>query len=141
MKKVIFPLLLGFSLLIFLQNEAAACTCVRDKIKAKGFSGRVIIQTAPQTKEPLSNAIVKLLKRTDSGDKVIAEVATNEEGRFAIENVESGKYILEAEAVNFQKVSTEIKIVKGSSKKKELEIGLEVGITCCVGYATVRRTK
>ena len=141
MKKIVIALLLVFGLLIFIQVDAIACTCVRDKIKAKGFSGRVVVQTAPQSKEPLQKALVKLIKRTDDGDKVIATVVTNEEGRFALANVESGKYILEAEAVNFQKVSTEIRIVKGSSQKKEIEIGLEVGLTCCAGYATVRKTK
>ena len=125
--------------LFLLSVSIFACTCEREKIKAKGFSGRVVIQTAPEIKQPLSKAIIKLLKRIDGRDIIVAEVVTDEDGRFAVPNIESGKYILKAEALDFQKLSTEIKIVKGSSRKKELEIGLEVAAVCCAGYFTVRQ--
>jgi hypothetical protein len=127
--------------LFLLSISTLACTCVRDKIKAENFSGRVVMQTAPQTKEPLAKVTFKLIKRTDNGDEVFASIVTNENGRFAVPEVKPGKYILQTEAPNFQRLSTEIKIVKGSSRKKELEIGLEVGATCCTGYAILRRTK
>lgn len=86
-------------------------------------------------------ATVRLLKQTDNRNKVVAEVVTNEKGRFAVADIESGKYILQAEAPNFQTLVVEIKITQGSSRNKELEIGLEVAADCCTGYAILRKTK
>lgn len=129
------------STLFLLSISTLACTCIRDKIKAKSFSGQVVMQIATQTKEPLVNATVKLIKRTANGDEIIAAIVADGNGRFAVSEVQPGEYVLQAEAPNFQKLSTQIKIVKGSSQKREIEIGLEVAATCCAGYATLRRTK
>ena len=127
----------SFTLFLF-SVSTLACVCVRDKIKANGFNGRVfaVSEANPNYKEPFPRATVKLLKRIDDGDKLIAEITTDETGRFSLETVKAGKYILEASAPNFYKIVTEIKIVPSSSRRKDvLEIGLEPGLECCGGYA------
>jgi 5-hydroxyisourate hydrolase-like protein (transthyretin family) len=139
MKKIILSLLLMSGLLVFARVEAAACDCVREKLKVRDFSGQVLTQTGPEKKEPLAKATVRLLKRVNNETKVIAETLTNEAGYFAVSDIEPGEYILETEAPDFQKVSAEIKIVKSASRKKELEIGLEVGATCCAGYSSIKK--
>jgi 5-hydroxyisourate hydrolase-like protein (transthyretin family) len=128
--------------LFLLSVSTLACICVRDKIKAKGFNGRVvyIFNSTLNSKEPITKVTVKLLKRTDDGDKTITEVVTDADGRFAIEKIKSGTYILEAKRENFQTVVTEIKISKSSSKSKdELEIALDLSLECCAGYAKVQK--
>ncbi len=135
---------LAVILTLFLMSVSTfACTCVRTKIKAKGFSGQVfaVIESRPNDKQPFPQATIKLLKQTDDGDKLIAEVVADGNGRFSLENVKAGKYILVADAPNFQAVWTEIKIVRSSSgKKDEIEIGLDPSVTdCCVGYAKVQK--
>lgn len=67
-------------------------TCVRTKIKAKDFSGQVfaVFELRPNDKEPFPQATIKLLKRTDDGDKFIAEVIADGDGRFSLENVKFG---------------------------------------------------
>jgi hypothetical protein len=145
MKKIVFSFLLIFGLLIFTHIDVAACTCVRDKIKAKGFSGQIfaVSESNPSYKEIFPKAKVRLLERNGDKDKVIAEVTADENGRFALENIKSGTYILEAFATNFQKVVTIIKIIKASNRKKdELVIGLDpLVMNCCVGYAKVKKSK
>jgi cell division protein YceG involved in septum cleavage len=138
--KVIF--ILTFTLFL-LSVSTFACTCVQDKIKAKGFTGQIFfaIESNPTYKEIIPKATVRLLKRSSDQDKVIAEVIADENGRFAIENVKTGTYILEVFSPNTQKMVTEIKIGKSSSRKKdELVIGLDPSPTgCCNGYAKVQK--
>ncbi len=131
---------LTFTLFLFC-IPTFACECFHQKIKIKGFSGQVVFPST-KPKKPIPNAIVRLSKRTTNGDIAIAEVVTDENGRFDVTDVKSGKYILQTEAKGFYKFSTEIKIIKSSSRKKrELEIGLNVIIICCDGYANVRKVK
>jgi hypothetical protein len=137
--KIIFAVT---SIFFLLSISTYACTCVREKIKVKGFSGQVfaVHESRPDDKQPLPRAVIKLLKRTDDGDKLIAEVVANEKGWFSLTNIQAGKYILEAAAPNFDKVVTEIKIFNSPSRKTDkLEIGLEPGITCCGGYAKAQK--
>ena len=131
-----------FTLFLF-SVSTLACVCVRDKIKANGFSGQVfaVSEANPNFKEPFPQATIKLSKRTNKLQLILV-VTTDESGRFSLENIKAGKYILEASAPNFYKVLTEIRIVVSSSRKKDvLEIGLEPGITCCAGYAKVLKAK
>ncbi len=140
--KAIFAVIFA---LFLLNISALACTCTYADIKAKGFSGQVFAayeKVLPNYKEPLPKATLKLLKRTDDGDKVIAEVVADENGRFSLENVKSGKYFLQVEATNFQYVFVPIKISKGSSRKKdEIFISLAPALTCCEGVARVQKKK
>lgn len=140
--KVILFFALIFTLFL-LCVPTPACVCVRDKIKAKGFSGQIfaVSESNPSYKEPLPNATIKLLKRTDDGDKLVVEFVADEKGHFSLENIKTGKYILEADAENYQKVVTKIKIIRSSRGKKDnLEIGLDpLVIECCVGYAKVQK--
>jgi hypothetical protein len=127
-----------------LSVSTLACVCVRDKIKAKGFTGQVfaVIESNPNYKEPLPKATIKLLKRTDNGDETIADVVADEAGRFSLENVKAGEYILAADAPNYQAVWTEIKVVRSARRKKdEILIGLAPTIGCCEGYAKVQKAK
>ena len=127
--------------LFLLSFSAFGCECFPNKIKIKGFSGQVVFPMS-KPKEPIPNATVRLLKQHNGADKIIAEIVTDENGRFAIADVETGKYTLSVEAKGFYKFSTEIKIVKSSGRKKrELEIGLTVNRTCCDGYASLRKLK
>jgi len=132
-----------FTLFLF-SISTLACVCVRDKIKANGFSGQVfaVSEANPSYKEPFTQATIKLSKRTNKLQLILV-VTTDESGRFSLENIKAGKYILVADAPNFQAVWTEIKIVRSSSRKKdEIEIGLDPSVMdCCVGYAKVQKAK
>lgn len=131
--------------IVLLDISASACTCSYAEIKAKGFSGQVFAadeKILPNYKEPLPKATLKLLRRTDDEDQVIAEIVADENGRFSLENVKSGKYLLQVGAMNFQNVFVPIKIVKGSSRKKdEIFISLAPALTCCEGVAKVQKAK
>jgi len=132
--KIIVALIFMFCAFNF---TAAACTCVRDKIKVSGFTGRVFVVSESKTdyKEPLPKATVRL---KDRNDKVIAELVTDENGNFSLETVKAGTYIFEVEARYYTKVLTEIKIRKKSNKKDDrLVIGLEPGLVCCGGFAKI----
>ena len=131
-----------FTLFLF-SVSTLACVCVLDKIKVNGFSGQVfaVSKANPNYKEPFTQATIKLSKRTNKPQLIIT-VTTDENGRFSLENIKAGKYILEVSASNFYKVVTDIRIVLSSSRKKDtLEIGLEPGITCCGGYTKVQKAK
>jgi hypothetical protein len=145
MKKIVFSLLLMFASLFFTQIDVVACTCVREEIKAKGFSGQIfaVSESNPSYKEAFPKAKIRLLKRNGDKKVVVAEVMADENGKFALENIKSGTYVLEAFATNFQKVVTVIKITKSSNQKKdELVIGLDALVmNCCVGYAKVQKSK
>ena len=133
---------LTFTLFLF-SVSTLACTCVRDTIKSKGFSGQVIAfyKSRPNEKDAVPKATVKLLKRTDDGDKVIAELVTDENGRFNVENLKSGKYILDVRAKNFQTISTLIKVSKApKQKKEEIIVALDFSLDCCEGYAKVQKS-
>ena len=113
-------------------------------MKARGFSGQVIAayDTRPDDRDPIEKATVKLLKRTNNGDKIFAEITTDVNGRFAVENLKPGKYILEVSATHFETVVTEIKVLESSNQKKdELLVGLQPSLDCCAGYAKVQKTK
>ncbi len=125
-------------ILLSLSVSTFACTCVRDKIKVKGFTGQIfaVSESNPGYKEKFPGVLVSLSKRNGDKNKLIAFVMADENGKFSLKNIKSGTYILEASAPNFQKIVVEIKIIKGSDQKKdELEIGLEPEVMdCCVGY-------
>lgn len=132
-----------FTLLLF-SVSTFACTCVRDSLKAKGFDGQVIAayDTRPNDRDPIGKATVKLLKRTGDGDEVIAEAMTDENGHFEVENIKPGKYILEVSATHFEKIVTQLKIVKSSNRNAdEILVGLQPSLDCCAGYAKVQKVK
>ena len=131
-----------FTLFLF-SVSTLACVCVRDKIKVNGFNGQVfaVSEANPNYKEPFTQATIKLSKPTNTL-QLIFTVTTDETGRFSLENIKAGKYILEISAPNFYKVVTDIRIVVSSRRKKDvLEIGLEPRITCCGGYAKAQKAK
>ena len=140
--KTIF--VLAFMLFLF-SVSAFACTCTYSGIKAKGFSGQIFVVTygkpLPDFDSPIPKATVKLLKRTDDGDKIVAEVIADENGRFSLDNIESGKYFLKAESTHFSSVYVQVKISGGSRRKKDkIVIALAPGLTCCEGYAGVQKS-
>ena len=133
-----------FTLFLF-SVSTLACTCSYSDIKAKGFSGQIFSiaydKQIPDFNSPLPKATLKLLKRTEGEDKVVAEVVADESGRFSLENVKTGKYFLKAEFPNFESVWVRIKISEGSSKRKDkIIIALAPGLTCCDGYAKVQKS-
>ena len=141
--KTIFVVI--FTLFLF-SIPALACTCSYDDIKARGFSGQIFSiaydKQVPDFNNPLPKATLKLLKRTDDEDKVVAEVVADESGRFSLENVKAGKYFLTAEFPGFERVWVQIKISGGSRRKKDkIIIALAPGLTCCDGYAKVQKSK
>jgi hypothetical protein len=131
---------------LFLFNVSAfACTCSYDDIKARGVSGQIFSiaygKQMPDFNAALPNATVKLLKRTDDEDKLIAEVVADENGRFSIEGVKPGKYFLKAESTHYSSVYVRIKISSASPRTKDkIIIGLAPGLACCEGYAKVQKS-
>lgn len=126
-------------------SSAYACTCVRERIKLKGFSGQVfaITRARPDNKEIFPNAEIRLMKDKGNAREIIAFLTTDENGKFSLENVKPGNYVLETSAKNFQTVLTEIKIERASKQKpEELIIGLDPNVMdCCVGYIKIKKRK
>jgi hypothetical protein len=137
-----------FALFLF-SVSTFACTCVYSDIKAKrSFRGQVfginLKEKVPDPKNIVPKAMVKLWMRTDEEDTVIAETVADENGRFVLENIKPGKYILDVsyQPYNLQNVAVRIKISRGSSlRKKEIIIGLPIVPTCCEGYIKVQKAK
>jgi hypothetical protein len=138
--------ILAVTFTLFLSGVSAfACTCSYEGIKARGFSGQIFSiaydKQVPDFNNPLPKATLKLLKRTDDEDKLVAEVIADESGRFSLENIKPGKYFLQAEFPTFSYVFVQIKISGGSRRKKDkIVIALAPGLTCCEGYAKVQKS-
>lgn len=64
------------------------------------YAGNIFGRVVDSEKEPLIQASVKLLAAKDSA--YVKGGATNEQGRFRINNVKSGKYILQATYVGYE---------------------------------------
>ncbi len=118
---------------------ACTCECKPTKIKVKGFQGQVVAQTGPQTYEPIPKAVIELLEKTKEGLLIVGKVTTDNDGRFEFFGVKPGKYHFRAGASGFFETTSELTVKKGKSRKKEVEIGLEVARNCCEGWATVRK--
>lgn len=141
--RIVFGLI--FTLLLF-SISVIGCTCSYGDIKAKTFSGQIFSvvydRQQPDFDSPLPKATIKLLKRIDGEDKVVAQTVADESGRFSIEDVKAGKYFLKAEFPNFDSVWVLIKIAGGSRRKKDrIIIALAPGLSCCDGYAKVQKSK
>ena len=67
---------------------------------ATTYAGNIFGRVVDSEKEPLIQASVRLLAAKDSA--YIKGGATNEQGRFRINNVKSGKYILQATYVGYE---------------------------------------
>ena len=67
---------------------------------ATTYAGNIFGKVVDSEKEPLIQASVRLLAAKDSA--YIKGGATNEQGRFRINNVKSGKYILQATYVGYE---------------------------------------
>ena len=67
---------------------------------ATSYAGNIFGRVVDSEKEPLIQASVRLLAAKDSA--YIKGGATNEQGRFRINNVKSGKYILQATYVGYE---------------------------------------
>lgn len=134
-----------FTLFLF-GSSVIGCTCSYDDIKAETFSGQIFSvvydSQDPDFDSPLPKATIKLLKRVDGEDKVVAQTVADESGLFTIENVKAGKYFLKAEFANFDSVWVLIKIIGGSRRKKnKIIIALAPALSCCDGYAKVQKSK
>jgi hypothetical protein len=145
MRKIKTVFGLAFTLFLF-SASVIGCTCSYEGITAKGFSGQIFSvvygKQIPDFNDPLPKAAIKLLKRIDGDDKVVAQTVADESGRFSIEKVKAGKYFLKAEFPNFDSVWVLIKIVGGSHRKKDkIIIALAPSLGCCDGYAKVQKSK
>lgn len=67
---------------------------------ATTYAGNIFGRVVDSEKEPLIQASVRLLAAKDSA--YVKGGATNEQGRFRINNVKSGKYILQATYVGYE---------------------------------------
>ena len=135
----------AFLLLLLSKTLAfAVCTCVRGTLKVSHIRGQVVATSnyRPNEEEPIPNANVKVLKCDNGLDcQTVAEVAADENGRFAIEGVKSGRYELKASALNFQAVVVGLKLQGSRGKKKEIVMALDPSLDCCAGDAKVRAIK
>lgn len=119
-----------------------ACVCVRVGIKAPAVRGRVVAAFEQRAEEPIPNASVKLLKCVDGDCQTIAEVQTDESGRFSIERVKPGEYDIVATVTHFEKVWVGLKVNgKSGDRSKEIVFGLGPGLNCCAGWAKVRKIR
>lgn len=137
----------GFVLLLLLLSASAlACVCIRDKVKARGFVGRVVFAVsesrANDNEEGLQGVTIKLLQPDGDEEKIVYQIVTDTDGRFKIKDVKPGKYTLVAESLHAIVVATKIKTLKSSRRGRndELDIGLSPIIECCAGYAKVRKS-
>jgi hypothetical protein len=135
-----------FALFLF-GVSTLACTCVHTPIKAgESFGGQIFgigrDEKAPDPKNFLPGAPVKLWIYTDEENTVVAQTVADENGRFALENVKPGNYVLRVSYPGLEDIAVTVKISRGSSLgKKEIVLGLAPAFTCCEGYIKVLKTQ
>lgn len=114
-----------------------ACTCVRDTITMHGSKGQVfaVTERRPGYREPLPNAVIKLIKVRKGKEKIIAEVAADNMGRFAFDNIKPGNYVLSVSEPRFQTLVTRLILAPEPTRANEnLIVGLDPTLDCCVGW-------
>jgi hypothetical protein len=89
--------------------------------------------------DPIPNAKVIVLE----GGNEVAAMRTGPDGRFAFEQLKTGKYDVRVDANGFLSAFSSIVVVTpGASCKKELYVLLEVGMGCSIiSLAKFKKTK
>lgn len=136
-----------FALFLF-SVSTLACTCVYIPVKAKqSFSGQVFAimpnEKSPDPKNIVPQAAVKLWVHTDEKNTVVAQNIADENGRFVLENVKPGNYVLQVSSPPSRRLGdiyVRIKISPGSSLgKREIIFGLAPVLACCEGYVKAQK--
>ncbi len=91
----------------------------------------------------LKNVTAQLLKETNQGNKIVAEVSSDAGGSFDIKKVKPGNYIFRIKSDFYVNISTRIKILKSSKQRKDkLLVRLEPETTkCCAGEIRVQKSR
>lgn len=138
--------------LFLLSVSALACSCLH-AMEANNFTGQVFAlqKLEPKRKpeinyeKPIAKATVKLWQQDDSLKykvKLVAEVTTDENGRFSLENINPGKYSLDIYADGFDGFSSMLTISEFSNRSKDkIEIGLPPPFHCCIADVKVQKTE
>ena len=135
-----------------LSVSAFGCSCMYS-FKADNLTGQVFALQKPQPKQkpelnyekPVSKAVVRLrqIDDTQKGErKLIAESDVDESGRFSLESIKPGNYILEIYASDYDGLVAFVTVVESSSQKKDkIEIGLPPPAHCCGAYVKIQKTE
>ena len=139
-------LAVAFVLCVGTHTSYADCVCVRWTLETPEVRGRVVVldKEKPKEEKAIAGAVVRLLnciKVAGTPCQVVATATSDEEGRFMIEGVEKGKYMLDVKAVRFQGFLIGTQVKGGSKGKKEIVLSLEADQRCCAGRAEVRKVK
>jgi hypothetical protein len=131
------PMLLFISVLS-VSGRTSQSICVISERKLPLASG--VIQFPDKT--PVVDATVELREKNDRG-RVVAQLKTNEKGRFSFANVPNGKYVIIASSLRMVTLYVPVRIVSSSKRDKkqhELVITLNglIGEPCGGGAVELR---
>jgi uncharacterized protein YcfJ len=145
--RLIFKALaVAFVLYVGMSTSYADCVCMRWTLETPEVRGRVMATDRQKPKEetPIVGAVVRLLKCEQIAGtpcRIIATSTSDEGGRFMIEGVDAGKYMLDVGAARFQPLTIGTQVTGRSKGKKEIVISLESERRCCAGRAEMRKVK
>ena len=115
---------------------AFACTVTISNIKTNSIYGKVI----SETKEFIPKATIQIYKNTDDGEKVLAEIRTDENGRFELKNFPAGNYMIKANAEGFAYSYASMKLKKSLEQVKKREIVFTLVLYGdCSGWAEMQK--
>ena len=144
LKRSIFLYSLLVSALGFGIVESYAQCVRRGDLKTNSLGGKTIaVYQGSDRKDNFPRVSIVVSKETKGDRVVIAEGLTDSMGLFAFPNISPGKYIFEAYAQHFDKISLRLKVTRRSRNEKEKFLMVALGVTdfsgtdSCEGYVTV----
>jgi hypothetical protein len=128
------------SLILGFGSSQSLSQCVRSEVMVARLQGHVYVSPID---EPLSEVRITVLPRDPANVKPIAEVVTDELGRFDLPQLNNGKYILSITYPDLDKIVTRLSIVRQRKGSESLRITLAVpdfaGTDSCEGDIRVIR--
>jgi len=142
-KSIFLYSLLFFSFCFGVVESHSQCVRV-DNLKTNSLTGRTIaVYQGTDRKDDLPGVSIVVSKETKDDRVVVVEGKTDSNGLFAFSDISPGKYIFEAFATNFDKISLRLKITRRSRNEKRKVLLVALGPTIpsgtdsCEGYVTV----
>lgn len=132
--------------------SASACSCIYG-IETNSLTGQIYAvqnldlkpKPEPNYEKPIAKARIVIMQRDDTRKneyQLIAEVFTDENGSFSLDNIKPSKYVFSVYASGYDGVSTSLTLLESSSRKPDkIEIALPPPFYCCRAYIKVKKTE